>query len=70
MAGDDDLVTLDHTVQLYRWLADGELAVLPRASHLLLLEHPDEVVRLVERFLAEDAVTTLMPFRRSLSGAR
>jgi hypothetical protein len=44
--------------------------VLPRASHLLLLEHPDEVVRLVERFLAEDAVTTLMPFRRSLSGAR
>ncbi|MGI5205439.1 alpha/beta fold hydrolase [Spirillospora sp. CA-108201] len=47
LAGDDDLVTLDHTVALYRALPDAELAVLPNASHLLLTEHA-EAVRAME----------------------
>jgi pimeloyl-ACP methyl ester carboxylesterase len=40
MVGDDDLVSLEHTLVLYRGLPNAQLAVIPNASHLLLLEQP------------------------------
>lgn len=52
MAGDDDIVSLDHQLHLYRTLPSAELAILPAASHLLLLEHPGLVTHLVADFLA------------------
>lgn len=64
MAGDDDLVTLDHTVQLYESLANAQLAILPAASHLLLFEHPSLCTQLVADFLTGEP-RTLMPIRRS-----
>ena len=33
MLGDDDEVTLEHAIDLYRALPDGELAIIPGASH-------------------------------------
>ena len=39
LTGGHDLATLDHTLALYRALPAAELAVLPNASHLLLMEH-------------------------------
>jgi pimeloyl-ACP methyl ester carboxylesterase len=65
IAGDDDLVTLDHTVALYRALPAAELAVLPNASHLLLEEHPDRVLGMVRRFLTADAAPTRLPIMRA-----
>lgn len=65
MVGDDDLVTLEHTVALYRGLADAQLAVLPAASHLLLFEHPERCTQLVTDFLTTDPVPTWMPIRRA-----
>ncbi|HEU5027169.1 MAG TPA: alpha/beta hydrolase [Spirillospora sp.] len=65
LAGDDDLVTLDHTVALYRALPTAELAVLPNASHLLLMEHPETVRALVRTFLTTDAAPTYMPISRA-----
>jgi pimeloyl-ACP methyl ester carboxylesterase len=65
MAGDDDLVTLEHTLALYRGLPRGELAVVPAASHLLLHEQPELCARLVADFLAGDRDPTLMPIRRA-----
>ncbi|MBM0276718.1 MULTISPECIES: alpha/beta fold hydrolase [Micromonospora] len=65
LAGDDDLVTLDHTVALYRTLPTAELAVLPNASHLLLLEHAETVRTMVLTFLTTDAVPTYMPIARA-----
>jgi pimeloyl-ACP methyl ester carboxylesterase len=65
LAGDDDLVTLDHTVSLYRALPTAELAVLPNASHLLLMEHTDAVRGLVRTFLTTDAGPTFMPIARA-----
>ncbi|RKN20858.1 alpha/beta fold hydrolase [Micromonospora musae] len=65
LAGDDDLVTLDHTVALYRALPTAELAVLPNASHLLLLEHADAVRDIVLKFLTTDAAATYMPIARA-----
>ncbi|MEU4312689.1 alpha/beta hydrolase [Nocardia sp. NPDC024068] len=65
LAGDDDLVTLDHTVALYRALPTAELAILPNASHLLLMEHADTVLATVRTFLMTDAAPTYMPITRA-----
>ena len=42
MVGDDELVALNHTCALYESLPAGQLCVVPRASHALPLEYPDE----------------------------
>ncbi|GAA4361977.1 alpha/beta fold hydrolase [Actinomadura verrucosospora] len=65
LSGDDDLVTLDHTVALYRALPTAELAVLPNASHLLLMEHAEAVRAMVLAFLTTDASPTYMPIARA-----
>jgi len=41
MVGDDDEVTLEHAIELYRGLPNGELAIIPGTSHGLLVEKPD-----------------------------
>lgn len=65
LAGDDDLVTLDHTIAMYRALPQAQLAVVPNASHLLLMEHPDLVNDIVATFLGTEPSATLMPIRRA-----
>ncbi len=66
MAGDDDLVRLDHTCALYEALPAGQLAVVPGTSHGLPLERPDEVARLILAFLAADPLPqTMMPVLRA-----
>src|SRR5215467_2167852 len=40
MVADDDLVTLEHTLELYRAIPDSELSVVPGTSHFLLQEKP------------------------------
>lgn len=67
VSGDDDLVSLEHTVALYRALPRGELAVIPNASHLLLMEHPAAVITIVREFLTGEPVPTLMPIRRAMT---
>jgi pimeloyl-ACP methyl ester carboxylesterase len=66
MVGDDDVIPPEHTCSLYEALPRGQLAVVPRASHVLPLEHPDLVARLIMDFLAAtDPPETLMPMRRA-----
>jgi pimeloyl-ACP methyl ester carboxylesterase len=65
VAGDDDNVTLEHTVALYRGLQSAQLAIVPGASHLLLHEEPELCTRSVGDFLTRDPVPTLMPIRRA-----
>ncbi len=69
LVGDDDLVTLEHTIALYRAIPDAELAVVPGASHLAPMEKPDLVNRLLLDFLRFDPVQTLMPVRRASAPA-
>jgi pimeloyl-ACP methyl ester carboxylesterase len=40
MLGDDDEVTLEHAIAMYRGLPDAELMVMPGTSHGLLVEKP------------------------------
>jgi pimeloyl-ACP methyl ester carboxylesterase len=70
VSADDDLVTLEHTVALYRGLPDAQLAVVPGTSHLLLHEKPEFCVNLVVEFLTGRPVATLMPIRRASSERR
>lgn len=65
MVGDDDLIDLAHTCQLYESIPDAQLAVVPGASHALPMEKPAETARIIEQFLADPVPpSTLMPVRR------
>ncbi|GLX01195.1 alpha/beta fold hydrolase [Microtetraspora sp. NBRC 16547] len=65
MTADDDIVTLEHTLELYRGLPNAELAVVPGTSHLLLHEKPELCTGLVTGFLTSGPTPTWMPIRRA-----
>ena len=68
VVGDDDIVTLDHTVSLFRAIPNSELAVVPGTSHFGAMEKPELVNRLVLDFLQRDPAPTYMPLRRAAAG--
>ncbi|MBB5913645.1 pimeloyl-ACP methyl ester carboxylesterase [Nocardia transvalensis] len=65
LSGDDDLITLEHTVSLYRGIPDSELSVVPGTSHLLVFEKPEQVYGQIIDFLTTAPVRTLLPVRRA-----
>ena len=65
VSGDDDIVTLEHTIELYRAIPGSELAIVPGTSHVLPMEKPDLVNRLVLDFLENDPPATMLPIRRA-----
>jgi pimeloyl-ACP methyl ester carboxylesterase len=65
LVGDDDLMTLEHTISLYRAIATSELAVIPGTSHIVAMEKPDLTNRIILDFLERDPMATFMPFRRA-----
>ncbi|HEV2664292.1 MAG TPA: alpha/beta hydrolase [Blastocatellia bacterium] len=64
MVGDDDEVILEHAIDFYRAVPDGELAVVPGTSHGLLVEKPDLCNKIMVDFLTLDPVPTFAPIRR------
>jgi len=64
ISGDDDLVELEHTTDLYRALPKGQLAVVPGASHLVPMERPLLLDDLLAAFIDNDTPHELMPMRR------
>jgi pimeloyl-ACP methyl ester carboxylesterase len=66
MVGDDDVVGLDHTVELYELLPQGQLAVIPGASHAVFMEKPALLNRMILEFLSEEGPPeTILPVRRT-----
>ncbi|MBF6328575.1 alpha/beta fold hydrolase [Nocardia transvalensis] len=65
LASDDDMVTLEHTIEFYRAIPDSELAIVPGTSHVLILEKPTQVYNTVLDFLTSDPVRPLFPLRRA-----
>jgi pimeloyl-ACP methyl ester carboxylesterase len=66
LAGDDDAIRFDHTCSLYEALPASQLAIVPGASHFVLMEKPELANRLVLDFLAEtEPPATLFPLRRA-----
>jgi len=65
LVGDDDLMTLAHTVSLYESLSLSQLAVVPGTSHGVVIEKPELVGRLIGDFLsAPGKPKTHFPVRR------
>ena len=65
MAGDDDIITLEHTLALYRGIQRSELAIVPGTSHFLLQEKPDLCNEVIVQFLTAAPVATIAPVRRA-----
>jgi pimeloyl-ACP methyl ester carboxylesterase len=65
MVADDDEVRLEHALELYRGLPDGELVVVPGTSHGLLVEKPALCNTIICDFLATAPVRTIAPIRRA-----
>ena len=65
VSGDDDVVRLEHTVRLYEALPQGQLCVVPAATHSVMKEHPKLTARIFNDFLRMKLPpTTLYPQRR------
>lgn len=65
VSGDDDVVTLAHTQELYEALALGQLAVLPGTSHGLVKEKPQLFNAIMMQFLEDLSYPiTIAPVRR------
>ena len=69
-SGDDDYVTVSHAEEFSRTVENGQLAVVPGASHVVPMEKPDLFNRLVLDFLANPVAGTLMPLRRKAKRRR
>ncbi len=53
MAGDHDIILLDHTIALYRALPDARLCILPGTTHSTLIQRPEWTNAIVASFLDE-----------------
>ncbi|WP_431418350.1 alpha/beta fold hydrolase [Actinokineospora sp.] len=65
IVGDDDMITFEHTSKLFGAIPNAELAVVPGTSHLLTMEKPGLVNRIVLDFLEKEPPPTMMPLRRA-----
>jgi pimeloyl-ACP methyl ester carboxylesterase len=65
VAADDDLIRLEHTIELYRGIRNAQLAIVPGTSHMLVMEKPRVMTDLVLDFLVSDPTPTMMPIRRA-----
>lgn len=65
MFADDDLMTLQHAVEMFQALPNAELAIVPGTSHFLTQEKPDLVNRIVLDFLTLDPEPTVAAIRRA-----
>jgi pimeloyl-ACP methyl ester carboxylesterase len=65
VVGDDDMVTIEHSAELYRTISDSQLAVIPGASHVVPMEKPERVNGIVLEFLTQEPAETMLPFRRA-----
>ncbi len=51
VAGDADVVRPEHAVEMYRLLPNGQLAILPGATHALIVDKADLLAAIVPTFL-------------------
>lgn len=64
VVGDDDQVHWPHLIEMLEALLDGELAVIPRATHGVIVEKPALLAQLIREFHREDRDAGVAPIRR------
>lgn len=65
MFADDDLVTLNHMVEMFEALPNAELAIVPGTSHFMTQEKPALFNAILLDFLTNDPVPVVAPIRRA-----
>jgi pimeloyl-ACP methyl ester carboxylesterase len=65
MVADDDIIPLEHVLQVYRAIPNSELSIVPGTSHFLFQEKPTVCNGIVLDFLTNDPVPTVAPIRRA-----
>jgi len=68
IVGDDDYITVEHALEFARTVEQGQLAVVPGASHLVPMERPDLFNQLVLEFTADPFPEPMMPLWRKARG--
>jgi len=53
MTGDRDFVRPEHAVEMFRLLPRAELAILPGAGHIAIVERPEWIFSMITTFLKE-----------------
>jgi pimeloyl-ACP methyl ester carboxylesterase len=65
VAGDDDVISHEHTLEMYRAIGLGQLAIIPGTSHGAPKEKPALFSAIVQQFLTDlNYPVTKMPIRR------
>jgi pimeloyl-ACP methyl ester carboxylesterase len=65
MAGDDDVIAHNHTIELFENIPLGQLAIIPGTSHQFIKEKPAMAQLLIREFLEDLSYpVTKMPIRR------
>jgi len=67
LAGDDDVLTIEHAAALARALPDAQLAIVPGTSHALPMEKPEVVNRLLLDFLADEQTPKMLVISEMLA---
>jgi len=67
LAGDDDVLTIEHAAALARALPDAQLAIVPGTSHGLPMEKPEVVNRLLLDFLADEQTPKMLVISEMLA---
>ena len=66
MAGDDDSILHQHTIEIFENIPNAQLAILPGTSHALMKEKPKLTQSLIRDFLKNPTYPiTKMPVRRT-----
>jgi pimeloyl-ACP methyl ester carboxylesterase len=66
LVGDDDVISHHHTIEMFEALPQGQLAVIPGASHQANKEKPELFQMFIREFLSNlDYPQTKMPMRRA-----
>jgi pimeloyl-ACP methyl ester carboxylesterase len=65
IAGDDDVIKINHTNEIYEAIENSRLAIIPGSSHLIDKDQPELLNKIIRDFLLKsDYPITLMPVRR------
>ena len=54
IAGDRDIITFEHTIELFRAIPKAQLCIVPGSSHFLVFEKPRLVTQTILDFLADE----------------
>ena len=54
ISGDNDLINIEHTIQIFQHIPNARLWILPNSSHGTLIEYPREFYETIHQFFGSE----------------